>query len=294
MSAPRPVSENAPAKVNLFLHVTGRRSDGFHELDSLVVFAGPGDRVSVAPGAPGEGISLDICGPFAAAIANEPREANLVFRAADRLAEALRRRADLTIALEKNLPVAAGIGGGSADAAACLRALARLWALEDERSPLLERVAAELGADIPACLNGAPSRMQGIGERLMPVEALPSMALLLVNPGMPCPTGAVFAARQAAFSDPAKWEPFDQGFEAFAAWLRGQTRNDLWDPAVGLVPAIGGVLEAIEQQPGCRIARMSGSGATCFGLFADLGAAQRAAQSIAKRHPGWWVSAGMA
>ena len=268
--------EFAPAKVNLALHVTGRRADGLHLLDSLVVFPAFGDRLEAEPAA---GLSLAIEGPFAGDLG--AGDDNLVVRAA-RLLDPSRGAA---IRLAKHLPVASGIGGGSADAAAALRLLARLWGLP---LPPGEAVLA-LGADLPVCLARRPCRMRGIGERLAPVT-LPPMWVVLANPGVPVPTGAVFAGL-ASRENPALPEvPAFANADALFGWLAAQ-RNDLEAPALAVAPAIAATLAALRAQPGCGLARMSGSGATCFGLFAGEGAALAAAAALRRAEAGWWVAA---
>lgn len=273
------IEERAPAKVNLALHVTGQRADGYHLLDSLVTFAAAGDRLAarIAPD-----LSLSIDGPFADDLGNGPD--NLVLRAAalfgtDTPGAALR--------LLKSLPIASGIGGGSADAAAALRLLARLWG-----RPLPSGAAVvALGADVPVCLAGVSCRMQGIGEHITPA-ALPTHALLLVNPGIPVPTGAVFAGLPSRDNPPMpETLPPLPDAGTLAAFLRSQ-RNDLEPTAVEIAPVIADVLAAIGTQDGCLLARMSGSGATCFGLFAVHAAADAAAEAIRRYEPGWWVAAG--
>lgn len=271
------IEEFAPAKLNLALHVTGQRPDGYHLLDSLVAFADVGDRVTVAPA---EGLTLTVTGPEAAGLT--AGEDNLVFRAARTFGAG--RGAAIT--LEKSLPVASGIGGGSADAAAALRALARLW-----RLPLPEAAAVlALGADVPVCLAGRPARMGGVGEVLAPVPALPGVAVLLVNPRVEVPTPAVF--RALARKDNPAMEPLPPAFASpgnLAAWLSRQ-RNDLEAPATLVAPVIADVLAAIAAT-GPMLTRMSGSGATCFGLFATPDSAGAAAAEVAARHPRWWVRA---
>ena len=277
------LQEAAPAKVNLYLHVVGRRADGYHLLDSLAVLAGVGDVLRAAPSPAGaDALSLSVTGPFAAGLDGEAD--NLVLRAARALAAATGVTAGAVLELEKHLPVASGIGGGSADAAAALRLLARLWRVEV--SPGL---ALALGADVPVCLAGQPARMQGVGEVLSAVPALPRCGLVLVNPGVAVPTPAVFRARQSGFSDPAMLPRSWPDAAALAATLAG-LRNDLQSAAITLAPAIGPVLTALESRPDCLLARMSGSGATCFGLFADVAAAQGAAAALAR--PGWFVWGG--
>jgi 4-diphosphocytidyl-2-C-methyl-D-erythritol kinase len=273
----------APAKVNLYLHLCGRRADGYHQLDSLVVFPGLGDRVSVAPAAT---LSLAVSGPFGAGL---PRDAgNLVLRAAAALARAHGVTAGAAMRLSKEMPVAAGIGGGSSDAAAALALLARLW-----RVAVPEGLALALGADVPVCC-AAPRamRMQGIGERLSPSPALPAFWLVLVNPLVPTPTGAVFAGVRDRSPPPGPAAP-PGGFAGFAdllEWLRLQ-RNDLEAPAGTLCPAIGEVLTALAAA-GAPLVRMSGSGATCFGIVPDKAAADALAARLSRARPDWWVASG--
>lgn len=269
------VDEPAPAKVNLTLHVTGRRADGYHLLDSLVVFAGEGDRLRVTPAPDWE---LAVTGPFADRV---PRGAdNLVLRAA-RLAGG----APAAITLDKRLPVASGLGGGSADAAAVLRALSAL----DGRPVPAD--AASLGADLPVCLPSRPARMRGIGEDLAPVPDLPPAYLVLVNPGAAVATPQVFATLTRRDNAPMPAElPNWRDAAALAAWLAGQ-RNDLEDAAREIAPAIGVALARLSATEGCLLARMSGSGATCFGLYASRVEAAAAAGALARAHPGWWVRA---
>jgi 4-diphosphocytidyl-2-C-methyl-D-erythritol kinase len=276
------ITEFAPAKVNLALHVTGRRTDGYHDLDSLVVFAGVGDRVTVqASGQASDEQVFDITGPQAAGLPMMPD--NSVLRAAAAFGDARGAR----ITLHKVLPVASGIGGGSADAAAALRALAALWGIA---LPGADDVLA-LGADVPVCLAGRPARMTGIGEHVVTLpHALPQAWLALVNPGVAMSTPAVFKAMTRRDNPPLpdavpRWD--DAG--AMAAFLRGQ-RNDLEAPAIAIAPVIADVKAALDAQPGCLLARMSGSGATCFGLFGDAKAAAVAAGNITRAQPGWWVA----
>jgi 4-diphosphocytidyl-2-C-methyl-D-erythritol kinase len=273
------VTERARAKVNLYLHVVGRRSDGYHELDSLVVFPDASDRLSASPA---NHVSLTLTGPFSPGLSNEPD--NLVLRAARALAKAAGVQHGARLTLAKNLPIASGIGGGSADAAAALRLLTRMWNLSITQTALAE-LAVTLGADIPACLRSTPLRMGGIGERLQPAPRLPPYALLLVNPGVAVATVAVFQARHGKYSVEARLPEAWPDAEAMARDLTALT-NDLEAPAVSLCPVIADVLAAIKSQPGCLLARMSGSGATCFGLFAASSHAALAATVL--RRTGWW------
>jgi 4-diphosphocytidyl-2-C-methyl-D-erythritol kinase len=277
----------APAKLNLYLHVTGRRADGFHLLDSLVAFSDIGDRLSVSP-APH--LSLAITGPFAPELAHDDPQKNLVWRAADALAAKLRRAPDVALTLEKNLPVASGIGGGSSDAAAALKALAAHWqAALDERA--LCAIAAPLGADVPVCVVARASFFGGIGDEIAPSPPLPRAPLVLVNPGIALPTVSVFRARHGAFSAAARFETAPSSVADLAAILK-ERHNDLTDAAIGIVPAVGAVLARLAAQPGALLARMCGSGATCFALFETTAAAETAAASLKAEQPRWWIAAG--
>ncbi len=277
MRSPRTVEVFAPAKVNLTLHVTGRRPDGYHLLDSLVVFAGVGDRIIATAGDAG----LRVTGPRGEGVPHGPE--NLVARAAALFDPPV--AAGLT--LDKHLPAASGIGGGSADAAATLAALA---ALAGRPLPGAEAVL-RLGADVPVCLAGRPARMQGIGGELSPVPALPPAWLVLVNPGVAVPTPEVFR-RLARRDNPPMPDPLPHWHDTadLARWLARQ-RNDLEAPAQAIAPVIGTVLARLAATPGCALARMSGSGATCFGLYANEAAARQAAAPIAAENPGWWLAA---
>jgi 4-diphosphocytidyl-2-C-methyl-D-erythritol kinase len=272
-----PVTEFAPAKINLCLHVTGRRADGYHLLDSLVVFAAVGDRVAVAAGTE---LSLALDGPEAASLLADTD--NLVLRAARAMGVS---GAKLT--LWKELPVASGIGGGSADAAATLRALARLTGL-----PLPSDAAVlALGADVPVCLSGRAVRMRGVGEDLALLPPLPSLWCVLVNPRVPVPTPAVFAALATRENPPVPEMPATAlaSAESLASWLREATRNDLVAPAVQVAPMLGRVQAALAARTDCLLVRMSGSGGTHFGLFATEAAARLAAVGLKATHPDWWV-----
>lgn len=276
------ITVEAPAKVNLSLHVVGKRADGYHLLDSLVAFAGIGDTLELVAA---DDLSLEVAGPTAAQI---PEGENIVLKAARMLAEATGVTAGAAIRLTKRLPVAAGIGGGSADAAAALRGLSRLWGitLPPER---MQALALAIGADVPVCLAGTPMRMSGIGEVLEPAPALPPAWLVLVNPMVPLHTPPVFKARQGPFSaaDPLTDAPVDA--RALAAAL-AERRNDLTPAAVSIEPVVGQVLATLAVQPGCLLSRMSGSGATCFGLFAAEAEARAAGAALQAAQPGWWIA----
>jgi 4-diphosphocytidyl-2-C-methyl-D-erythritol kinase len=272
-------TEAARAKINLTLHVTGQRADGYHLLDSLVVFADIGDRISVTAT---DRLRLEIDGPFAAGLAAD--DSNLVLRAARLLC--LRRGAQ--IRLTKNLPIASGIGGGSADAAATLRALSQLWAVA---LPATDAVAG-LGADVPACLYGKPLRLRGIGGDITALPALPGLDILLVNPGVHVPTPMIFKALAQKTNAPMPADlPDWPDAQAFCNWLATQ-RNDLLPAAAGLAPQIADALATLRATD-CLFAGMSGSGATCFGLFLQDGhSARDACAQVQAAHPGWWAACG--
>lgn len=281
----------APAKLNLFLHVgPPRDTDGRHPLESLVAFADIGDTLIAGPA---EALSLTVDGPFALGLADEPD--NLVLWAARALAQEARRAPQAALRLTKRLPVASGIGGGSADAAAALRALNALWGL-NRKTGELEAIAAPLGADVPVCVAACPAVMTGTGETLGPAPSLPAgVGVVLVNPGAPVPTGPVYRAFDALM--PARPDfagpPLPERFRDFADLVAALAarRNDLETAAISLAPGITDVLAALRAAPGVAFARMSGSGATCFGLTTDRAAAARAADALAR--PGWWVAAGV-
>lgn len=278
-----PIREFAPAKINLCLHVTGQRADGYHLLDSLVVFAGIGDWLEARP-APAP--SLSLAGPFGPALPQG--DDNLVLRAARAVTPDL----PLEFRLEKHLPPASGIGGGSSDAAAAIRAALRFSPGKQPDAAEIARLAAGLGADVPVCLTPGPTRMRGIGEIIEPLAGFPSGGILLVNPGVELPTPAVFRAL-AQRDNPAMPDrlPAWPDIAALAAWARGQ-RNDLEPPAREIAPVIGEVLAVLARLPGALMARMSGSGATCFALFENEAAAARAAAELRIGKPAWWVAAG--
>lgn len=266
----------APAKVNLTLHVTGQRDDGYHLLDSLVVFTDFGDHLKIEKA---EKLSLALSGPYGQDLAVE--EDNLVLKAARMLSA----NQGAAISLEKNLPVASGIGGGSSDAAAAIRGLGALWA------ELVPDDVDKLGADVPVCLRGTPTRMRGIGDDLSSVPQIPPSWLVLVNPGVQISTPQVFSLLKEKGNSPMPRELPDFGsVHDFAVWLNWM-RNDLESPAMMMEPVIATALASLRTQRGCLLARMSGSGATCWGLFDDPDTAQRAATQIAEQRPGWWCQA---
>jgi 4-diphosphocytidyl-2-C-methyl-D-erythritol kinase len=260
------VHETAFAKINLALHVRGRMPDGYHRIETVFAFAEDGDVVSVAES---DSLELEISGPFAGDLAAD--EDNLVLRAAKALRDRYGVSAGARLALDKRLPVASGIGGGSADAAAALRLLARWWGVGADEADLLG-LAASLGADVPACLLSRSARGTGRGDALEPIDGgLSGRPVLLVNPCVPVSTASVFRG----------WDGIDRG--PLAAWQDG--RNDLEAAARAIAPEIGDVLAALS---GADSARMSGSGATCFGLYSTEGARDSAARAILGSRPDWW------
>ena len=279
-----PAPTPALAKVNLFLHLRGRRADGYHLLDSLAVFPAIGDRLTVVPDSgAGQGLSLKITGRFGAGLSLGPD--NLVLRAARALAAAHGLEPDTALRREKHLPVASGIGGGSSDAAAALRLLSRLWGV-----PIPDGLALTLGADVPVCLTAPQPRcMAGIGEHLTPAPPMPEFWMVLANPGVAVATGVVFAAVKQRDNPPGPPPP-QSGFADFPAlrdWLTDQ-RNDLQSAAISVCPPIAGVLAALADAP---LARMSGSGATCFALHGCETDAKAQAERLRRAHPAWWVVA---
>jgi 4-diphosphocytidyl-2-C-methyl-D-erythritol kinase len=276
----------APAKVNLYLHITGRRADGYHLVDSLIGFADIGDRLTVEPAA---AFSLQLSGTEAAQLPFADDD-NLVLRAARLLAGHAGIATGAALHLEKNLPVAAGIGGGSSDAAAALRVLRQLWRVPADDATL-RSLAARLGADIPACVSGRSVWVGGVGERIEPAAALPKAGILLANPRRELPTAAVFAARCGPFGAPGRFKPMPADAAGLAQILMPRC-NDLTDAAIGLAPEIAVVLAQLCALPGALLARMSGSGATCFALFHDRRAAERAREALAANEPRWWCAAG--
>jgi 4-diphosphocytidyl-2-C-methyl-D-erythritol kinase len=283
-------AERAPAKINLTLHVVGRRADGYHDIESLVVFAGVGDTLTFAPA---RALVLTVNGPTASASGSV--DDNLVLKAARALAERVEGLKLGRFALSKQLPVAAGVGGGSADAAAALRLLARAnrIALDD---PRLTEAARATGADVPVCLDPRARMMRGIGEILSAPLALPKLPAVLVNPRVAVPTKDVFAVLRARLT--AQEEATSADFESRPRWKIGELigaladeRNDLEAPAIAIAPVVAQVLADLRSLKGCRLARMSGSGATCFGLFGTAPAAAAAARVLRGKHPAWWVRA---
>ena len=286
-------SEPAFAKVNLALHVLSRRADGYHLLDSLVAFADLGERIEAAP-SPDAEPSLSLGGPFA----NEldliaPPQDNLVVKAAELLGNASRKRKKhppTDLHLTKVIPIAAGLGGGSADAAATLRLLNRYWEIGLPEAEL-RTLGLRLGADVPMCLASRPTRAKGIGEEITSLSGMPRLPLVLVNPGIPISTAAVYAGLERRERRPIP--PLPARFDSvipFVIWLR-QTRNDLTEPVRRLTGLVDNAVKVLSSEPDCLLARMSGSGATVFGIFPTIARAMLAADDLRRRRPNWWVTA---
>jgi len=280
-------AESAPAKVNLALHVTGRRADGYHDLDSLVVFAGIGDELTARTA---DADRLAVTGPFAGQITRG--QTNLVARAV----EAFRHRwpgavaTGLDVALAKNLPVSAGIGGGSADAAAALRLMARLASVDIDRQELAG-LAATLGADVPVCLLSEACLMQGLGDTIVPLAGFPACHIVLVNPLLPIATPDIFRRLKSRHNPPLPPLPDPIGpIAMLGLWLH-ETRNDLEQTAIDILPLVADLKEAMAATPGAMFARMSGSGATVFALYASAALAHQAAHDLRAKFPDFWVAA---
>lgn len=271
----------APAKINLYFNITGRRADGYHLVDSLVGFTTLGDTLTIRAGEP-----LDVVSDGIFADRMPPPYKNLVYQAAQLLADTAGVQARAHITITKNLPVAAGIGGGSTDAAAAMKALVGLWGIPED-SVDLQALGLTLGSDVPACLLAHTTYVGGIGEVLEEAPKLPKAGILLVNPGVALVTSSVFQARRGGFNPPDRFTKAPKDAASLAKLL-AERDNDLTDAAIRLCPVIRSVLSALDTAPGCHLARMTGSGATCFGVFDDLAAAQAAADAVER--DGWWVA----
>jgi len=289
------ISRLARAKINLDLLITGRRKDGYHLLDSLVVFADYGDHISVTAA---EKLTLSIRGPFAGGLTGEMnaekngKKDNLILKAARGLQGQFDIRRGAKIELVKNLPVSSGIGGGSADAAAAIHALRELWHISEEKSGLSE-LCLSLGADVPVCMASETAQMSGVGERLSPVAIDFPLYLCLVNPGVGLSTADIFAARAkngAAFSSPRQLPERISNQRQLVDILQA-SGNDLQDDAIAAQPEIKAVLAYIKGGDGCLFTGMSGSGATCFGIFSTHQAADSRADNIRDIFPDWWARA---
>ena len=288
----RPLNVLAPAKINLYLHITGQREDGYHLLDSLVAFVDIGDEILIEPA---QDFSLKITGPFAGSFTASDRDAspdssNLISRAVWNLSRAAQKIPNIKITLTKNLPLASGLGGGSSDAAATLWGLLEWWKIPTN-APYLEDLMLQLGSDVPVCLTCQSSHMTGIGDILNPLQSLPETPILLVNPGTPCQTDLIFQNYSKPYQSPITMpESFDDS-KQLVDFLAAQT-NDLTESAVEVAPQITQILSSLDQQKGCLLSRMSGSGATCFGLFNTKEDVMDAAEHISCQQPSWWVRAG--
>jgi 4-diphosphocytidyl-2-C-methyl-D-erythritol kinase len=286
------IARTAPAKVNLYLRIVGRRDDGYHLLDSLVAFAGLADRLEAEDAGD---LSLQLDGPFAYTLAVEASDDNLVLRAARLLAARMEVAPRARLRLTKNIPVGAGLGGGSADAAAALRLLSALWQVQPADADLAD-IARELGADVPVCLAGRTTSVSGIGDRVEPAPRLPDCGLVLVHPLVPLSTASVFRALAQHMPAPPASAPLpilrmSDTISGLAQALAARG-NELTEAAIALVPQIGTILATLHATPGCRYAAMSGSGAACFALYDDVMTAEAARFDVERAHPAWWTYAG--
>ncbi len=282
----------APAKINLYLHITGRLDNGYHTLDSLIGFADIGDEITIEPALD---FTFKIKGPYADAFnAKEhdasPHSSNLVVQAAWALSRAVKKSPNVKITLTKQLPLAAGIGGGSSNAASVIWGLCEWWNIS-RHSDFLFPLTTELGADVPVCLNCRTARVLGIGEIIEDAPEMDETAIVLANPGKPCPTAGVFAHFDGRMRDPVTLPEIFSGFDELVDFLAKQ-HNDLDAAACRSVPEIGNVIKSLQTAEGCALARMSGAGATCFGLFESAAAARKAASSLRNENPDWWVESG--
>ena len=286
------VSIFAPAKINLYLHVTERLPNGYHALDSLMTFADIGDQIRIEEA---DEFAFEIDGPFAGAFEGAdaksgPDGSNLVVKAARALAAAASKSLNYKIILTKNLPLGAGIGGGSADAAAVLWGLLSKWDIP-KNVPYLDELMVGLGADVPVCFWSRDKRVRGIGEIFDPVDALPEIPIVLVHPGKPCSTPSVFSNFKGTLKTVQAIPDHFENAEDLISFLRNQ-ENDLSEAAQKIVPEIKNILSSLAGQDGCNLDRMSGAGSTCFGLFENENAAQNAAHNIKQDNPDWWVETG--
>lgn len=282
----------APAKINLYLHITGRLDNGYHTLDSLVAFADIGDRVEIEPATD---FQFRVQGPYAGSFNSKeldasPNSANLIVQAAWSLARAAQKVPNIRATLTKNLPLASGLGGGSSDAAAIIWGLLEWWDLSSQ-AHYLPGLMARLGADVPVCLTCKPSRVRGIGDILDPAPIMPEVPVVLVHPGKPCPTGEVFGHYSGGFKEPQSLPGDIDTYDGLITFLKRQS-NDLYMSACQKVPEIKNTINALNAQKGCGLARLSGSGAACFGLFENEVLAKMAAKAISTENPDWWIKTG--
>lgn len=288
-------TEFAPAKINLSLHICGKRPDGYHLLHSLVAFARDiGDTITIKPS---QTLELEITGPYAGyldktAYDTTRTSGNLVIRAAYALADMSGIPLTAHITLEKNLPVSSGIGGGSSDAAALIKALSAFWNIAPDKNALRPILSA-LGADLPVCYEQQTSIMEGIGEIITPYHGLPALPVILINPLIPCPTKNVFGRFNGQFTPlPAVLPPAFANVQEFTGFIQAECRNDLQPPAIEAVPEIKNILAALEKTENCMLARLSGSGATCFGIYPTPQSAASTARILQENHKNWWIKAG--
>ena len=282
----------APAKINLYLHVTGRLDNGYHTLDSLVGFADIGDQIDIAPA---ENFEFKVSGPYgggfnAKELDSSPHSSNIVVQAVWALAHAVKKTPDICVTLTKNLPTASGLGGGSSDAAAVIWGLLEWWGLPTQ-AHFLPELLTKLGADVPVCLPCQPARIRGIGDVLDTAPPMEEVSIVLVNPAKLCMTADIFRAFDGTFKPSETLPESLTNFDDLIEFLSAQN-NDLYNAACSVVPEIGNVMNALNGQAACALSRLCGSGSTCYGLFADEREAQSAAKSIAEENPDWWVKTG--
>lgn len=282
----------APAKINLFLHLTGKRNDGYHNLQSLVSFADIGDYITLSHSKAPE---FSVEGPFATGFSEAekdsgPQSKNIIIQALWGLSRLYKKPPEFHVHLKKNLPIAAGIGGGSADAAALIWGVVKQWGKPTDQDEF-QKFMLELGADVPVCYQCDNTFVEGIGESISPVNHFPEIPIVLINPLKPCPTGAVFKSFSGNFSRPIQM-PDNLSLDALIDFI-AQQRNDLEKPACAVIEDITNILNALNFTDGCRLARMSGSGATCFALFDSVAHSENAAAMIKQENPDWWVKSGI-
>ncbi len=283
----------APAKINLYLHVTGRLDNGYHTLDSLVAFADIGDQIEIEAA---DDFEFKVCGPYgggfnAKELDASPHSSNIIVQAVWALAHAAQKTPNLRVTLTKSLPTASGLGGGSSDAAAVIWGLLEWWNFPTQAS-FLPDLLTNLGADVPVCLPCQPAQMRGIGDILSDAPTMTEVPIVLVNPGKPCLTADVFRSFDGSFKDERTMPEQLVSFDALIEFLNDQS-NDLHDASINVVPEIDNVIRALNAQSSCALARLCGSGSTCYGLFADEHAAQSAAKAIKEDNPDWWVEVGL-
>ena len=276
----------APAKINFFLHITGKRNDGYHLLDSLVAFTDFGDEIEIKEA---NEFSFSINGDFGDALSADDN--NLVIRAAKGLAEHNGRTPNVAIHLTKRLPIGGGVGGGSSDAAAVVRGLCKLWDIAPD-SDFMDTLLLSLGADVPVCFNGQTARIQGIGEVIDTDYKIPPVTILLIAPNVSCSTPEIFRSFSGKYRDPIHVPQRFESTDDFVSFLK-LCRNDLQKPAISIVPEIADCIEFLNQSTGCLFSQMSGSGSCSFGLFSDEAAAIKAEEQISINHPNWWARRGI-